>query len=470
MSSKQLIEHYVNELRGVFQAKKWIVAMNLVVPATKIGKQIKLLGAEDVLAIGGTRGTGEIPEDISHINLELPSYGGMMEAIHGAEKALMHLSPEILQQIEAFDPLRQTKVIRTLFSECAPLAGRPTFGKRTVQWQALEDKMIIDSLWDTIGIPRAESVILSLQKTKDIQQANSLLDQGMGTVWVGDNRDGWHGGATRLRWVRSPIEYENALQFLRMHCDQIRIMPFLDGLPCSIHGWVFPNKTIALRPCEMLVFRQPNSSVMVYSGAATSWKPPRDVEQHMRNITIQVGDHLRDTIAYKGSFTIDGIVTQNGFFPTELNPRFGGALGRMAQSIPELPLYLLHLSCAEGIELDYRPQELEQLLINEVDRNPVIKGMYILKGRFDLNERQIWMQQSADGKWYEVNESSDAAKIELGPAPEGSLLFAIIPISIIGYGRCAAPALCSIFRSIGIKWGLNIPDLQAAPEYSITTC
>lgn len=470
MPIQPLVDHYNQELKRVFSNKKWLIAMNVVVSATKIAERVKLLGAKDVLAIGGTRGTGQVPDGIDYINLNLPTFGGMMESIQGAEKALVHLTPDIRQRINEFDPKHQARVIRTIFSDGGSVAGRHTFGKRPLNWQALEDKMIIDAFWDAVGVRRAKFAILSLSDEDEIKKATKRLDQGMGTVWVGDNRDGWHGGATRLRWVRTPTEYDNALAFLRMHCDQIRIMPFLDGLPCSIHGWVFPSQTIALRPCEMLVFRQENTPELFYSGAATTWKPPKDVEHNMRDITIRVGEHLRDSIDYKGSFTIDGIVTQDGFFPTELNPRFGGALGRMAQSIPKLPLYLLHLSCAEGVELDYRPLDLEKLLINEVERNPVAKGMYILKGQFELTERKIWMKRSVDGEWYVVNESSEAAQIELGPAPEGSVIFASIPESIVGYGRSAAPLLASIFCAVGKEWGIQIIDLQAAPEFSINTC
>ena len=37
---------------------------------------------------------------------------------------------------------------------------------------------------------------------------------------------------------------------------------------------------------------------------------------------------------------------------------------RMSASIPDLPLYLLHLASAEGLPLDYRPMDLERLLID----------------------------------------------------------------------------------------------------------
>ena len=43
------------------------------------------------------------------------------------------------------------------FSRASVLAGRPVYGARPATWGALEDKMIIDQLWDDAG--RAESTV-----------------------------------------------------------------------------------------------------------------------------------------------------------------------------------------------------------------------------------------------------------------------------------------------------------------------
>ena len=47
----------------------------------------------------------------------------------------------------------------------------------------------------------------------------------------------------------------------------------------------------------------------------------------MREAARRVGAVLRDEVAYRGAFTLDGVATVDGFRPTELNPRFGAGLG-----------------------------------------------------------------------------------------------------------------------------------------------
>jgi hypothetical protein len=136
--------------------------------------------------------------------------------------------------------------------------------------------MVVDALWDAAGVRRAPSAIVDVD-LQTLTDAASALDEGHGTVWVGDNREGWHGGADLLRWVRTLDQASAAHKFLAAHCDRVRVMPFLEGIPCSIHGWVFPTQTIALRPCEMLVFRIPASDKLSYAGAATIWEPPAPV-------------------------------------------------------------------------------------------------------------------------------------------------------------------------------------------------
>ncbi|MEC9070877.1 MAG: hypothetical protein VX938_00800, partial [Myxococcota bacterium] len=389
-----LIAHYRSLLSRHLAQRPWVVAMDVLVVAARYARELQGLGVESVVAIGASRGTGELPssEVVPQIDLGSRADTGMMQAIHDAQAALTDLPAEVRAAVDRLDPQRAASVIGTIFCSHLPVADRPIFGARPLAWQALEDKMIIDAVWDAVGLRRAPCEVVPLSEGGAAAQR---LDSGMGTVWVGDNRDGWHGGASRLHWVRTAEAAHSARTHLSEHCDRVRVMPFLDGIPCSIHGWVFPDSTvIALRPCEMLVFRTPGSGTLCYGGAATSWKPPEPVGGAMRSAALRVGEHLRDTVGYRGSFTLDGVVTAEGFLPTELNPRFGAAIGRMANSMPELPLYLLHLCTAEGLELDYRPHDLERLVIEEAEANPVVTGARMLEGRFDLEPRQAAIVRS----------------------------------------------------------------------------
>ena len=56
--------------------------------------------------------------------------------------------------------------------------------------------------------------------------------------------------------MRSASNAEEAVRHVAAHCDRVRVMPFLDGGPCSIHGIVFPDHIAASRPVEMVTLRR----------------------------------------------------------------------------------------------------------------------------------------------------------------------------------------------------------------------
>ena len=202
-----------------------------------------------------------------------------------------------------------------------------------------------------------------------LQHAHAQLNRGHGTVWAADNRDGWHGGASGLRWVRSGHDANKAIEWMGNHAHRVRVMPFLEGIPCSIHGIVFDDFVVALRPCEMVVFRQSGSMKFQYARAATFWDPPAADRAQMRAMVKTVGAHLKATVGYRGVFTIDGILSEDGFRPTELNPRFGAAIGVVGGAVQNLDLYLLHLAIIERRDLDWQPRQLERVLLDIADRH-----------------------------------------------------------------------------------------------------
>ena len=96
-------------------------------------------------------------------------------------------------------------------------------------------------------------------------------------------------------------------------------MPFLDGVPCSIHGLVLPDGTAVFRPVEIAILRDAAGRQFVYGGLSTYWDPPPADREEMRDVARRVGEHLRAAYGYRGAFGIDGVLTADGFRPTELN-------------------------------------------------------------------------------------------------------------------------------------------------------
>ncbi|MEJ2131362.1 MAG: hypothetical protein P8Y95_07025 [Gammaproteobacteria bacterium] len=136
-------------------------------------------------------------------------------------------------------------------------------------------------------------------------------------------------------------------------CDHVRVMPFLEGIPCSIHGMVFPNTVIAFRPVEQLTLHRPTSPRFKYSGCATFWDPPEGDREEMRELAGSIGAALRSLVEFRGTFTVDGVMTADGFRPTELNPRYGLGMGVMSRSLPALPLEWIDQAVCEGEPWDF---------------------------------------------------------------------------------------------------------------------
>jgi hypothetical protein len=439
--------------------------MDTLVSAARVAEDLKALGAPKVLAIGAIRGIGDLPdpEVVTCLCLDVRAEGGLMEGLRFMESALENLPPAVTAHIEAFDPDQQAWVVRSIFSSDHPIAGRPVFGGRPEAWQCLEDKMIVDDLWDAASVPRAPRRLVGTT-LDELKGAHNALNRGKGTVWVGDNHSGWHGGAQLLRWVRTADEMQEAQHFLAQYCEQIRVMPFLEGIPCSIHGWIFEDQIISLRPCEMLVFQMLESNTFSYAGSATSWSPLKPVGLQMKQAALRVGDHLRSTVDYRGSFTVDGVVTSDGFYPTELNPRFGGALGRMKGSLTSLPIYLLHLATAHGGPLDYRPDELERLIEAAVEKAPVVRAMQMLDGRFDIERRKFNVVKK-QGYWRIAGEDEEAgAKVVVGDSATGTLIWMELKPHAIRRGESNAPELIELMAALSSLLNLDLKPMRAAVD------
>ncbi len=349
-------------LRSVFAGRDVIVAGAVAAAWTEPVELMSTLGAGRTLVIATEgRGAGPIP-NCEVVQLEPPDGVPFMERLRFGTAALIDPPKDVLAQVDAFDPERQAVVVGTFLNEASTLAGRPFLAFRRSQWVALEDKVLVDELWDRAGVRRAPSEVVPLA---DAARAAQALDQGSGTVWAADARDGFHGGGSGTRWVVDDQSMQRALDDLGAIADRVRVMPFLEGIPCSIHGIVLPDGVAVLRPVEMVVFRQ--RPRLVYAGLATHWDPPDGVRAEMRGAARQVGEHLRDIVDFRGGFTVDGVATREGFRPTELNPRMGAGLVNIGRAI-DCPLTLLNELIVAGIDLGRTSGEIEADLVERADR------------------------------------------------------------------------------------------------------
>lgn len=457
------INDYQQQFIRAISTHKWIVAIDVLIAAGALGRMLRKQGATEVFLLAGTRGTGEVDASFPYIDLDITAVTGLMEGIYAIENAFQNLSQEHVAILDRFDPNKEAKVMVSLFASPLPIGGRKVFGARETSWVNLENKLIIDALWDTVGIARMPSENLSLH-TADFWLHCQKYDRGHGVVVAGDNRDGWHGGASRIRHIQNAKDAKLTQSFLEKHCDEVRVMPFLEGIPCSIHGWVFPEKVVSIRPCEMLVLQNKDDGSFIYCGVGTSWKPPISIDEEMQSTAVLVGQYLQKEYGYRGCFTIDGVATKDGFFPTELNPRFGGAVGRMQHSVPDLPLYLLHLCLVEGIPLQHYPTEFAHFLRDQVDQTPYVQGMYVLQGRYDIPSQNLWMSRHAN-QWVVVADAcANACTVKIGPNPSGTLILVEIHSSYIGYGESGASIFLEALQALAKWMAVDLPSLEASVD------
>ena len=330
------------------------------------------LGASSVLVVAtGGKGVGPLPDGVEILVLEPEPATSMLDGLHRHLAMIERPPTTIIDAVRAFDPDVRGAGDRHLLEHRAEhLDGRPFLAYRRPEWLALEDKTVVDALWDRAGVSNAPRPSW-FQPTQ--QRSPRRVDASMPAM----ERSG---RATPARastaapsscdgFARPPTRQPPAT-FFGAHCDTVRVMPFLEGIPCSIHGIVFAEHVAAVRPVEMVTLRRPPDhpeGAFFYAGCSTFFDPPLATRTSMREIARVTGALLRAEVGFRGAFTIDGVATARGFLPTELNPRSGAGLNVMLRGLPDLPLQLLLDALVGGVALDYDPHELERDLVVAAD-------------------------------------------------------------------------------------------------------
>jgi len=440
-----------------FFGRKVILAMGMVAGSGRTLDMLAALGARRPLMLAEGIGTGELPVADALQWKVVGVFGAptMMDGIRAYEAALANPSAEVVDLVERYDPDRSALVIGALFSENTALCGRPYYGARQPAWCALEDKVVIDALWDELGVARAP-VEIAAADAASLRAAARRLDRGDGTVWAGDASGGWHGGSELTRWACDDDTAAALVPVFSERCERVRVMPFLEGIPCSIHGIVFPDYVVALRPVESLTLRQPALGKFRYCGCASFWDPPAADREAMRAMVKHVGAGLRDRVGFRGTFTIDGVLTADGFLPTELNPRFGAGINTLSKSLPELPLYVLHLAVCAGEDWEFRPRQLEQLILDGADRVRAGGGHSLSAGERDGTDN--YNLAEVGGRYQIVADDAEAhATLTIGPSPLGTMVRLGLAPEHTPVGPSVAPrfamALELADRELGTQFG-----------------
>jgi hypothetical protein len=326
------------------------------------------LGAARVLLIGDGLGISGPPDD-PRVEWRLLDVGER-EVSDGRRRAAASLSAlpsELVSWLDAFDPARSAEVFNFNGRYTAStIAGRRISGTTRPDWVALDDKTVCDRLWDAAHVRRAASSVSEVRRDK-LRHLSDEHDRGQGTVWAGDAREGPNSGADLTRWIRDVEDFEEAIAFFGARCDRIRIMPFIEGVPCCVHVIITNDGIGVLRPCETIILRTSGFGRFRLAGVASSFDPSDEDREDMRGAARRVGEVLSARLGYRGTFSLDGVLGKDGFIPTELNPRVGRALRMMVHAVPDAGLVAHANFLASGRDTGLNVADVEGAVLETVD-------------------------------------------------------------------------------------------------------
>lgn len=195
----------------------------------------------------------------------------------------------------------------------------------------------------------------------------------------------------------------------------------------------------------------------------------------MRAAARRVGDHLHRRVGYRGAFTVDGVMTTDGFRPTELNPRFGAGINMLAPAV-DLPLYLLHLAVIADPGASWVPERFEGLVVGAADRTRAARGIVLVPDAIAESEVRLRRDGDAlvelvaptDGGHPAAPERPADVTLVTGDAPVGSAIRVVVDAARVPAGRSVAPLMASALAWADARWNLGLGPLEAAPDMSTT--
>lgn len=437
-----------------------VVGPGILAGRTELVSWIREAGGR-VLVLATARGAGQIPADHECLVVDVapPPTANVTEEMRALDHLARHLPDHAVRAIEAFDPDGDALWVGGPFVTTEPILGRPVVSGRPAASVALEDKLLADAIWDACGVARAPYEIVPVER-EALDAASSRLAGPLGAVWSGDTLQGFNGGGDYVRWVRDGTDRARALAWFLPRCERVRVMPFLDGVPCSIHGLVLPDGTAVFRPVEISILRNEAARTFTYGGLSTFWDAPPDDRVQMREAARRVGDHLAAEHGYRGAFGIDGVLTVEGFRPTELNTRMSAGLTQVTE-IDRRLFSLLQDALVLGEDPGVRVADVEALvpLIDaEPGGRPVALAKDVLVG--DVTEALTW-----DGDRFDIAPDALESDDVLVMADTPSGLFAKVqPCSALRPGVRLAVVNLALYDLLHREYDVDLGDLSAAPD------
>jgi hypothetical protein len=450
----------VERLAGLYAGGPVILGPGVLAAFTSRVAELRGRGCR-VLVLSTARGAGPVPgpDECTVVELETPVTRLVTDELRLLDDLAHHLPEHAVAAIERFDAAGEAVWnVGHFVTDDEPILGRRVVGGRPAAYLRMEDKLFAEEVWAACNVPTAPHVVVPVEETA-LAEATTAVAGPLGAVWTGDTRDGFHGAGNYVRWVLDEEDRAVAQSFFALHCDRVRVMPFLDGVPCSIHGFVLPDGTAVLRPVEIVVLRKVDSRGFVYGGLSSYWDPPDADRAEMRDVARRVGSWLQAEHDYRGAFGIDGVLTADGFRPTELNTRLAAGAVRLGQMDREL-LELLQTHLVAGLDTGVMVADLEGLLpLMDAERSgqPVAIGQGVSLGASDEYDLD-W-----DGTTLTKAPGRTGNTLVLADTPSG-FYSRISPCAALAPGDRLAPVNAALLAYLDREYDAGFGPVEAAPD------
>jgi hypothetical protein len=448
-------------LGEIFAGKRVLCGPGVLAGFSQVVDLVRESGGHRPLVVATHRGAGPVPPPgaAEVVFTEQREFESATAELRTHDHLVRHLPDPVVERIERYDPDGEAVWFASPFVVNEPVLGRRVYNGRPAAWLALEDKLVAEQIWVETGIEHVPSRIVPVDAAA-VVGAGAELDRGDGVVLAGDARDGFNGGANFVRWVVDDAERADALEFFGPRCDQVRVMPFLEGVPCSIHGVVLPDGTAVFRPVEIAMLRDVSRHRFVYGGIGSFWDPADTDRDTMRDVARRAGEWLRARVGYRGAFGVDGVVTRDGFRPTELNTRMSAGLTTLAAGVDSRMFTLLQANLTAGRDARVTVPELESVVpVMDTQRGgkPVaLAERHIIDGSDDF------AVDLAGGRLVRAGDGS-GSRLVLSDAPTGAFT-KVDPCAFLRPGDRLATANLALMRFLDAEYDAGFGDLTAAPD------
>jgi hypothetical protein len=207
------------------------------------------------------------------------------------------------------------------------------------------------------------------------------------------------------------------------------------------------------------MLRNVEDRTFVYGGIGTFWDPPAADRAEMRDVVRRVGAHLQAVHGYRGAFGVDGVLTAEGFRPTELNSRMSAGATVVAEADRRF-FTLLQANLVAGIDPGLTVAGLESMVaLMDAERSG--KAVAVAEGTKvggDWSFPVSW-----DGSAFARAAEETGNTLVVADTPTG--FFAKVePCVAMRPGQRLATVNVALLAFVDAEYGSAFGALQAAPD------